>query len=429
MYGNFAPGQEDDHLFSKIDIRDALAKQSFVVEQEISGLNEDYILSVAEDDLVNSIYEKFEAVTPVLGQPQLEEKQSKLDVSQDPLRLIHNRNKRFLIDVQELTVCIPFTGDAILFDVCPTTFSLSPPTGRVTGNEIQFSFKAERIDPEKVKQEIEQRISNINSTLNSLRMSTNDFNGQLKEKIRNLYITRKTAILDRKGMAASIGYPLKKRQESLIYETPLVRKALPQKKSSVSKVQFRPEPEVAVSEYEHILEILCRVGRMMEYSPHMFLNLGEEDIRTHFLFQLNGHYEGGVTGETFNGDGKTDILVRAEGGGNVFVGECKFWRGPKQFTETIDQLLGYVTWRDSKTAILVFCKNKDGAAVQNQLAPLVRQHPNYKRESNVKDEMGERFVMKNKYDDDKEFLMTVLFFCVPCEQTSDSPGIARDRLD
>lgn len=63
--------------------------------------------------------------------------------------------------------------------------------------------------------------------------------------------------------------------------------------------------------------------------------------------------QGKATGETFNRAGKTDILLR-EGDRNVFIAECKFWKGPKAFGEAIDQRLGYTMWRDSKTAILVF---------------------------------------------------------------------------
>jgi hypothetical protein len=39
----------------------------------------------------------------------------------------------------------------------------------------------------------------------------------------------------------------------------------------------------------------------------------EEDLRQHFLAQLNGHFEGSATGETFNYEGKTDILIRERG--------------------------------------------------------------------------------------------------------------------
>jgi hypothetical protein len=65
---------------------------------------------------------------------------------------------------------------------------------------------------------------------------------------------------------------------------------------------------------------------------------------------LNGVFEGQATGETFNFQGKTDILIRAQGK-NIFIAECKFWKGEKVFLETIDQLLSYLSWRDSKAAI------------------------------------------------------------------------------
>ena len=42
--------------------------------------------------------------------------------------------------------------------------------------------------------------------------------------------------------------------------------------------------------------------------------------------QLNGQYEGTATGETFNGLGKSDIIVR-QNTANVFVAECKIWEG------------------------------------------------------------------------------------------------------
>jgi hypothetical protein len=49
---------------------------------------------------------------------------------------------------------------------------------------------------------------------------------------------------------------------------------------------------------------------VIERNPKVFSNASEETVRDHYLVQLNGQYEGGATGETFNANGKTDILVR-----------------------------------------------------------------------------------------------------------------------
>lgn len=87
----------------------------------------------------------------------------------------------------------------------------------------------------------------------------------------------------------------------------------------------------------------------MERHPSTYAGKDEETLRDHFLMILDTHFES-VTGETFNRNGKTDILIRHEKS-NVFVGECKFWRSEKSLIKTIDQLLDYLTWRDSKAAV------------------------------------------------------------------------------
>lgn len=64
----------------------------------------------------------------------------------------------------------------------------------------------------------------------------------------------------------------------------------------------------------------------LERSPSMTRTLNVETIRDLLLVSLNANFEGKAGAEMFNGAGKTDILVR-EGDRNIFIGECKIWRG------------------------------------------------------------------------------------------------------
>jgi hypothetical protein len=59
------------------------------------------------------------------------------------------------------------------------------------------------------------------------------------------------------------------------------------------------------------------------------------------------------------------------------VAEFKFWRGQKQHFETIDQLLSYLTWRDSKTAILYFVEGKEMTAPLNAIEETTRNHSSF----------------------------------------------------
>ena len=60
-----------------------------------------------------------------------------------------------------------------------------------------------------------------------------------------------------------------------------------------------------------------------------------------------------TTGETFRKKGKSDIHIMFENKA-AFIGECKIWHGIKNFKEAVEQLFSYSTWRDTKTAIIVF---------------------------------------------------------------------------
>jgi hypothetical protein len=152
---------------------------------------------------------------------------------------------------------------------------------------------------------------------------------------------------------------------------------------------------------------------VMERSPASFARLDEEALRTHILVPLNGHYEGQATGETFNAEGKTDILIRAEGR-NIFIAECKFWKGAEAFRKSIDQLLRYAAWRDTKTALIVFNRNKDTSTVLEQIPDLVKAHSNCKRQIiGYKNETGFRFVLHHQDDKNRELILTILVFDVP----------------
>lgn len=158
---------------------------------------------------------------------------------------------------------------------------------------------------------------------------------------------------------------------------------------------------------------------VMERSPSAFKDLDEEAIRTHFLLTLNGKFEGEATGETFNFQGKTDILLRKESR-NIFIAECKFWTGPKGFTETIDQLLNYLTWRDTKAAILVFVRDTAISTVLAKIPDLLRAHPNFLSEKPSDHASEFRAQMKSARDEALPLHLVVQVYHVPSPDSKKS---------
>ena len=127
---------------------------------------------------------------------------------------------------------------------------------------------------------------------------------------------------------------------------------------------------------------------------------------------LEPNFEGSATGETFNKAGKTDILLRHEGS-NVFIAECKFWRGQKAFLDTITQLLGYLTWRDSKAAVIMFVPNKDFTSALKTAKQVVSEHPNYIEFVETNDETWLSYSFHLNGDRNRLVSMAIMLYHTP----------------
>ncbi|PSB20504.1 hypothetical protein C7B76_06120 [filamentous cyanobacterium CCP2] len=166
--------------------------------------------------------------------------------------------------------------------------------------------------------------------------------------------------------------------------------------------------------YEDILDTIYHTGREIERKPQTYQNMGEEALRDIFLVALNGKYRGCATGETFNKNGKTDILLRDDGR-NLFIAECKIWGGAELLRKTLDQLLGYATWRDTQLAMLIFNRNKNFSAVLKQIPDVIRKCPHVAERvpDESYDETGFRFILHHPDDSERKLLLTILAFDVP----------------
>jgi hypothetical protein len=171
------------------------------------------------------------------------------------------------------------------------------------------------------------------------------------------------------------------------------------------------EPALSNSAFEKIQKIIQYAFIAAEQHPRAYRGKGEEDLRDHLLTVLRTHYPNS-TGESFNKKGKTDILIRHEAS-NIFVGECKFWNGLKAFHKTIDQVLGYLTWRDSKAAIICFVDKKEFNPVMDQVSSGTSRHPCFIRLESRKAESWLRFEFRLKSDSTRNVHLAVLCFHFP----------------
>jgi len=420
-------------LFKKVSVLDVLPDQERQIKAKVQSLAPNYVLNASEEDLVASLADEFTLDTPVLDEAgiHVDYGEHQIDVSRDPMRMIHDRDRPFYVAGTRVTFIIPFTGDANLLTVQPQNFSyrLGTSKAEIVKSEIHVTYVNANLNAQGAKREFDDELRQIKQNLGNLKMALDRHNAGLEQLIRTQIQQRKNKLLADANLAAAIGFPIKRRDDVVAtYSVPVQKRRPKMEHPAVPSGPFQPEPVLAMAEYDDILGIIRNMVQVMEQSPKAFEKMGEEDLRTHFLVQLNGQYEGRATGETFNFQGKTDILIRDEGR-NVFIAECKFWAGEKQFFETIDQLLSYLSWRDTKAAVLIFNRNVNFTEVLTKIAESTPKHKNYKRTVGKLNESSFRYVFHQPNDQNRELTLTLLAFDVPSVRRSHSEDKAQPSAD
>jgi len=397
-------------LFSERGLHELVREQIERAHNEVAKKDADELLNMPVEDQVDIIVAHFQLILPTLRED--------LAHSDDPrettLRLT-DYGRQISVAATTYQIRIPFDGHQGLFRHFPATRSSVPPFAALNHQEQIISLVGYDVTAQDLNQEIDKTVSSIKQFLEWQRPQVDACNSEIRKTARSKIEERKARVLQSRNIAASLRYPLRRRHDApLTYiSSELRRKITPVRKAVSSPIaqSFTPEPIIDEIEYRHILKVMGDMALMMERSPRTFAKLEEEEIRDHFLLQLNGHYEGSATGETFNAEGKTDILVR-EGNRNLFIGECKIWEGSKKFAEAIDQLLGYLTWRDTKSALIVFSRNKDFTAVIESIKAEIERHSHKKRGPEPQGQTRFRYIFGNPADHNREIIVTVMAFSV-----------------
>lgn len=402
-------------LFSKYSIFGVIQGQTEAVKKKVQSIPANTLLNASENDLIQALIEEFRLNVPEVKDEEIyiaDSGETRVDVSRDPMRLILDPSRPFYVPGTKTVIAVPFEGDAEFFRMQPQTYTLNPPRGKITNGEILLTYVRTDQNAEAIKHEYQSTVNSIKQCLTWLAQSVVQFNSQLESLVRSEVTSRKNRLLADAGMTAALGLPMKKRQGiPTTYAVPVTRRA-PRIEEIKAGSAFKPEPALSQEDYDEIIRIMRNMVQVMELSPHAFQNMSEEDLRFHFLVQLNGAFQGDATGETFNFQGKTDISIRVNGR-NVFTAECKFWNGEKSLLDTIDQLLSYLSWRDTKAAILVFNRNADFTAVLAKISGTVKKHALFKRDLGKSGETTFRYILGQPNDTNREVTLTLLAFDIP----------------
>jgi hypothetical protein len=304
----------------------------------------------------------------------------------------------------------------------PSTYS---PANIITlGGGGQFDIKGDSIvvefidfsnNSEEMQNNYKNEVNGVHSNYNNLKNDITSFNNALQSKIHSAFCQRKQTLLRKNNLLASIGVPLRKK-ESVASTFSIPKPVLREKiivKPVVYDKDFKPEPTLDNENYRKILKIINDIGKNFERMPSVYINKKEEDLRDHILMTLDPNFEyGTASGETFNKTGKTDIQLRYDSS-VVFIAECKFWSGTKNYLTTIDQLLGYLTWRDNKASVIIFVKQKDFTSILIKIETETIKHSNFLSFVGKSDENWFNYRFHINGDRNREIQLAVQVYNIP----------------
>ncbi len=399
-------------LFAQAELRDFLEGYFLESKQEIYAEDKNRLLSVNEEEYTDYLVAKYtiDSLEIHWDDISVSDREEMISAERFPSDFDTRRGDAY--SKQVITYYIPFSGLPRLLTLMPSARILWSVDINITVNTFSFDIINWRDNPDELKREADRIINSIKQQAGHVKAEVDQYNNALRGRVQTEFHARKQQLLKQMNLLGSLGVPIKSSMHvpNTFSVPPIKKKAIIEKPKS-STVPFKPEPALDESIYKEILKICHDAGVEIERHPAIYKGKDEKTLRDHFLMVLSPHFES-TTGETFNNSGKTDILIKHEGA-NVFVAECKFWKGSKAHFQTIDQLLSYLTWRDSKTAILYFVQNQQLDPVLEEIEKSTSGHPCFVKEKGKQPESWFYYRFHLLKDETRTVELSILCFHFP----------------
>ncbi|HEY3289279.1 MAG TPA: hypothetical protein VGK87_04040 [Anaerolineae bacterium] len=397
-------------IFERDYLNSLLERQLSIVNDKVKDLRSDLFAATSDADLLQHFLGKL-SIDPIVLHDDLQYQRLSMEetsVNAEGWRGITT------VDGSRFSVRIPYSGEYALWWKQPNDFQSPSPhfSYRVSETESNDTGYLELVIEQpvgtsfdEINQKLSEAIGLIKYNLESQRLMIEQFHAELPGLISKAIQKRRQNLRYQESVAKRLNIPLERKSDvPPLQPIPIKTRIVPQLTSN----RGNAEREITDEGYEDILSIIRHEGRTFEVDPAIYAIHEEEDLRSMIVAHLNGYFKGQATGETFRKNGKTDIIIEAEDRA-AFVAECKIWKGAQVLHDAIDQLLGYLTWRDCKASIVIFNTHIAGfTEILGKVAEVMKSHPKFLREAHVSGKGEWRFIFTAKEDD--RHLITIHVF-------------------
>jgi len=387
------------------------------IQNAIESESDNYILNVNETEYLDHLESSNKLVAPIIHFDDVYADSYEKDIpaehfprsfSVEPGKLYKREIIQYFIPCSGQTNLLKYGPSSVVYLGAGGFFEFR--TESLVAEFVNFTNK-----PEEITSQYQTEVNGFHQKYNSLIADINVYNISLKNFILSKFTARKQNILSKKSLLSALGVPIRKKENTpttFSIPKPVLREKVVIKPIVYEK-SFKPEPTLDEDNYKKILKLINDVGKNFERMPSIYVGKKEEDLRDHILMTLDPNFElGNASGETFNKTGKTDIQLRYDSS-VVFIAECKFWSGEKGYFSAIDQLLSYLTWRDTKTSVVLFVRQKEFLNILTKIKIETPSHLNYLGFVNMGDENWFNYRFHLPDDRNREIKIAVQLFHLP----------------
>ncbi len=403
------------NLFNYERISDYLKRDFERIKAKIDEAEENYFLKVDQRE-----YVEYMADISLIGLPEIDfdevtsdKYEAEVPAEYFPANYDVEGGKTYKRTI--IQFFIPCQGNTDMLVYIPNSMFAYTGQFHKEGSNIILEIIVLDTNSDQIRQRYSNELVSLQSYYDLLIKDIKNYNNELIEAITSVFLKRKEKITVSNKFLESIGVPLRKNKNipsTFSVPKPKLREKIILK-PSINEKTSESEPSLSATVYKDILKCINDVGKNFERMPSLYQNKSEENLRDHILMVLDPNFQmGSATGETFNRSGKTDIQLRYDSS-VIFIAECKFWKGEKSFLLAIDQLLGYLTWRDTKASVIVFVQQKDFTTVLGKIKSTASHHSNYLSFVSMSDENWFNFKFHINDDRNREVNLAVQLYHLP----------------
>jgi hypothetical protein len=207
----------DRHYFFQERHLSSLAHaQPKLIAEYLDHLDDEEIESLSDESLHERVRAEFflQKLTINESAATQDTARIKIDVSDDPFRIIHTRSGSARVDGTKLTVRIPFIGDPELWKFRPSAWRSTFPYGRIEHARgdmegallISIEYH-DHEDPSRIKQKYDSIIDDVRYYLGNQATEIVTMNEKLLGIIDAQLASRRARIIKRRSMSSILGIP------------------------------------------------------------------------------------------------------------------------------------------------------------------------------------------------------------------------------